>query len=322
MMTTVSMPKPRVTRRAARVRTDPHQMALGDHAAFQSELFDDLPGGKQSATRLRHIRESMEAIDSLFHDSIRQRGVEVFDQFLAFVRRFNRYSAFNAMLIETQRPGATAVGFREQWELIGRQVKPGAIPIAILWPFAPVRWVYDLSDTYGKDVPPHDTDPFKVLGAVPGASWSHTTATADRLGVKVELTNRWGDANAGLAGVLHATKNASTSVARTRRHRWLVLINESLDINARFATLAHELGHIYCGHQGAHPEGFWPDRSGTLTKQQREMEAEAVAYLVCKRLELKTRSVLYLRRHATPENMLVLSKRLIIEATNRIEARS
>lgn len=320
-MVGVIAPKPRVSRRSL-FRKDPHQLAIGDQAVFQTELFQDLPGGKQSATRLRHIRESMEAIDSLFHDSIRLRGVEVFDQFLAFVRRFNRYSAFNAMLIETQRPGATAVGFREQWNAIGRHVKPGAIPIAILWPFAPVRWVYDLSDTYGKDVPPHDSDPFKVLGAVPGASWSHTTATADRLGVKVELTNRWGDAHAGLAGVLHETKNASTSVARTRRHRWLVLINETLDINARFATLAHELGHIYCGHLGAHPEGFWPDRSGTLTKQQREMEAEAVAYLVCKRLELKTRSALYLRRHVTPENLFGVSKRLIIEATNRIEARS
>lgn len=72
----------------------------------------------------------------------------------------------------------------------------------------------------------------------------------------------------------------------------------------------------------AHPEGFWPDRSGTLTKQQREMEAEAVAHLVCKRLELKTRSALYVRRHVTAKNLCAVSKRLIIEATNRIEARS
>ncbi len=81
-------------------------------------------------------------------------------------------------------------------------------------------------------------------------------------------------------------------------------------------------GHIYCGHQSAHPEGFWPDRAGTLTKQQREMVAEAVAYLVCKRLELMTRSALYLRRYVTAENLCAISKRLIIEATNRIEARS
>jgi len=263
-MVGVIAPKPRVAR-CSSFRKDPHQLVIGDQTVFQAELVQNLPGGKQSATRLRHIRETMEAC---------------------------------------------------------RYVKPGAIPIAILWPFAPVRWVYDLSDTYGKAVPPHDTDPFKVLGAAPGARSSHTTATADRLGVKVELTNRWGDVHAGLAGVLHETKNASTSIARTRRHRWFVLINESLDINARFATLVRELGHIYCGHLGTHPEGFWPDRSGTLTKQQREIEAEAVAFLVCKRLELKTRPAMYLRRHVTVDNLTVISKRLIIEATNRIEARS
>jgi len=99
-------------------------------------------------------------------------------------------------------------------------------------------------------------------------------------------------------------------------------VNEKLNIAGRFATLAHELGHIYCGHLGAHPEGFWPDRSGKLNLAQREMEAEAVAFLVCKRLSLETRSAEYLKTHVTPANLLAISKRLIIEATNRIEARS
>ena len=52
------------------------------------------------------------------------------------------------------------------------------------------------------------------------------------------------------------------------------------------------------------------------------MEAEAVAYLVCKRFRLETRAVEYLKSHVTPENLLAVSKRLVIEATNRIEARS
>jgi hypothetical protein len=73
---------------------------------------------------------------------------------------------------------------------------------------------------------------------------------------------------------------------------------------------------------GAHPEGFWPDRSGALSLSQREMEAEAVAYLVCKRFNLEVRSAEYLKNHVTPENLLAISKRMIIEATNGIEARS
>lgn len=321
-MATAGHNKQRLRRPVARVRRNPDQLALGARPADQGELFLERPGGRQPAARLRQIQESMEAIDSLFHNAIKTRGVKVFDEFLEFVQRFNRCSAFNTMLIEMQRPGATAVGFRHQWLAIGRHVKPGAIPIAILWPFAPVRWVYELNDTYGRDVPPHTSDPFAVLGTPPGASWSETVQAAARRGIKVELTGRRGKRSAGLAGILHATADGTTLSASGRRHRWLVLVNDQLDSGARFATLAHELGHIYCGHLGAHPEGFWPDRYGTLNMAQREMEAEAVAYLACKRLGLEVRSVEYLRGHATPENLLGVSKRLIIEAANRIEARS
>lgn len=306
----------------SRVRSNPDQLLLGERPVEQAQLFPDLPGERQSAARLRGIQENMEAIDSLFHNAIWTRGVRVFDEFLVFVRRFNRFSAFNTMLIETQRPGATAVGFPGQWRAIDRRIKPGAIPIAILWPFTPVRWVYELNDTEGRPVPPHEADPFIVLGAPPGASWSATLRTADRFRIRVELTSRWGNRRAGIAGMLHATADASTHTSGTRGHRWLILINEQLDAGARFATLAHELGHIYCGHLGAHPEGFWPDRIGLLTTGQKEMEAEAVAFLACKRLGLETRAVDYLRNHATPENLLAISKRLIIEATNRVEARS
>lgn len=314
--------KRRKARPSGRSRRDPNQLALGEVRPEQPDLFADSPGGKQSAARLRQISEGMEAIDSLFHDAVQARGTRVFDEFLDFVRRFNRFSAFNAMLIENQRPGATAVGFRDQWLTIGRLIKPGAIPIAILWPFAPVRWVYELNDTYGNDVPSHTTDPFVVLGAPPGASWSDTVQAADRRGIRVELTNRWGARRAGIAAMLHETPDSATKRAGSRRHDWLIQVNEQLDVGARFATLAHELGHIYCGHLGAHREGFWPDRSCTLTQPQREMEAEAVAYLVCMRFGLKARSAEYLAHYVSPENLCKVSKRMIIEAVNRIEARS
>ena len=315
-------PKPRVPSAPSRVKRNPAQLRLGEQAVEQRDLFPDRPGGKQPAARLRQIAESMQAIDSLFHEAITARGVKVFDEFLDFVRRFNRFSAFNTMLIENQRPGATAVGFRDQWLAIRRRINPGAIPIAILWPFAPVRWVYELNDTHGEPLPPHTSDPFAVLGTPPGASWSHTAQAADRYGIKIERTGRWGNRRAGIAGFLHETSDSATALIGQKRYRWLVQVNEKLDAGAQFATLAHELGHIYCGHVGAHAEGFWPDRSRTLSLSQREMEAEAVAYLVCKRFSLEVRSAEYLKNHVTTENLLAVSKRMIIEATNRIEARS
>jgi hypothetical protein len=139
-MASPQFPKTKRPRAPSWTNRDPDQLALGDRPVDQAELFTDRPGGRQPAARLRQINESMEAIDSLFHEAIQARGVKVFDEFLTFVQRFNRFSAFNAMLIENQRPGATAAGFREQWLAVGRRINPGAVPIAILWPFAPVRW--------------------------------------------------------------------------------------------------------------------------------------------------------------------------------------
>jgi hypothetical protein len=52
------------------------------------------------------------------------------------------------------------------------------------------------------------------------------------------------------------------------------------------------------------------------------MEAEAVAYLACKRLSIDARSAEYLKTHASADNLLAISKRMIVEATNRVEARS
>ena len=58
---------------------------------------------------------------------------------------------FNMMLADIQRPGARYVAFRKDWVRLGREVKPGAIPIIVLWPFCPVRCAFDLSDTTGPE---------------------------------------------------------------------------------------------------------------------------------------------------------------------------
>jgi hypothetical protein len=251
--------QPKTKRKAtakSRARRNPDQLELCERVLEQGDLFRSDPGGKQSPVRLREMKESMEAIDSLFYDAIKARGVRVFDEFLQFCRRFNRFSAFNVMLIEMQRPGATAIGSRDQWRAIDRRIKPGAIPIAILWPFAPVHWVYELSDTYGRDIPQSQSDPFATKGSLPGASWGATVRTAERCGILVEATDKWGGFRAGLAGVLHGTKDGAVVTTAGRRHRWRVLVNAGLPPEGRFATLAHELGHIYCGHLGASPEGL------------------------------------------------------------------
>ena len=39
--------------------------------------------------------------------------------------------------------------------------------------------------------------------------------------------------------------------------RFEVLLNRSYSATEQLATLAHELGHIYCGHLGAQTSDVW-----------------------------------------------------------------
>lgn len=46
-----------------------------------------------------------------------------------------------------QRPGAAVIASEYEWVSIGRYVLPDAVPIIILWPFSPIRFVCELADT-------------------------------------------------------------------------------------------------------------------------------------------------------------------------------
>jgi len=86
----------------------------------------------------------------------------------------------------------------------------------------------------------------------------------------------------------------------------------------------HELGHIFCGHLGECQsrsevdESGWPDRR-FLGKHEREVEAEAVAFLVASRAGLVTESAAYLKTHAERGDMMKIDIELIVRAAARIE---
>lgn len=74
-------------------------------------------------------------------------------------------------------------------------------------------------------------------------------------------------------------------------------------------TIVHELGHIFLGHLGEcasgqsdDDESGWPNRMG-LGKNEKEIEAEAVAYLVASRAGVVTASAQYLKPYAERADM-------------------
>jgi hypothetical protein len=269
--------------------------------------------------RLRLYLDDAEAIDDLLRQALRARGSVALPEFLNFLARFRRYSLFNAMLIRVQRPGALAVASRRRWLECGRMVAPDAVPIVILQPFGPVQFVYDVGDTHGPDLPAGaEWGPFGAAGHVPHDAWEKAISGAAKCGVVIELIENYGSGLAGTAAVLHRTEG-SFLTRDSDSVRFRIKINRQLDRLGRFATLAHELGHIYCCHLGGDARDRWADRSGRLALGQRELEAEAVSWLVCRRLGLETRSAEYLAGYVDEDDLRRISTFVITGAAHRVE---
>lgn len=281
-------------------------------------MTDDDDFSPAAENRLAHFEDCRSAIDQLFFESLTTTGAAAFDEFLSFAMKFSNLSVYNAMLVRVQRPGAGAVATRRKWASIGRYVKPDAVPVVVLQPFGPVLFLFEQGDTDGRPLPAENANPLFASGELSQTTYDLCVAAAKKYSINVEQTDQYGALLAGTAaGARIGPESQLTKAGRTFR----VKLNAKHDVPTRFATLAHELGHIYCGHVGGDSKGRWPDRS-CLSLALRELEAEAVAWLVCQRNKVETKSREYLNSLAKGTDLSGVSMYAIYEAANRVESRT
>lgn len=204
---------------------------------------------------------------------------------LAMQARFHSYSLGNLLLIAAQCPSATQVAGFRAWQGLGRQVRKGEKSIGILAPmtFAPkddegkgekstaekattgersarkVRgWrrvsVFDVAQTDGEALP--QITAAVIEGEAPAGLWEALGAQVAAHGYALER---------GDTGPADGWTNPKTMTVRIAGH----------DVDAQaVAVLAHELGHIECGHldEGAPTYATCRGRC--------EVEAESVAYVI------------------------------------------
>jgi antirestriction protein ArdC len=203
---------------------------------------------------------------------------EALTAYLKAIGRFHRYSLHNVMLIASQKPNASYVAGFRTWHELGRFVKKGEKGILILAPIVRRKpqnheenrenvstsiagfraaYVFDVSQTDGNELP--------HIGAVRGDAQEHAErlrSFASAQGIAVEYS----DAIAPARGVSSGGK---------------ITLLPGQSSAEEFSTLAHELAHELL-HRGER-------RSGT-TRQIRETEAEATAFVVCLAVGLDTGS--------------------------------
>jgi hypothetical protein len=244
------------------------------------------------------------ALDELFSLARQYRSSEAYLRLLQFVGHFRFYAPFNAMLLHTQRPGATYVAPPHRWlRDYRRHIKAGANPLVILQPMGPVMFVFDVADTepgeHAPALPREVTEPFEVRGGQLGRGLHLTMENAKRDGVEV-LPQKAGSQRAGVIRLAQRQGFLRLMIPKAPEPehvdvplRYEVLLSSDLSAEARYATLVHELAHLYCGHLGTPKPEWWPDRRG-LSKEVREFEAESVCYLICRRLGIDDPSDEYL----------------------------
>lgn len=261
---------------------------------------------KLSASQLQKtITSTIEELASLLDEAQFSQEIQAY---LDTVAKFHHYSIYNQMLIHDLFPQASHVaGFCTWRDKFNRTVKKGEKGIPILAPilvkeepqeegeepktkrFFKVVYVFDISQTEGDPVP--ELDVWKSPEYRPELH-NILINYAVSLGLSVDQVEL-----GAAQGALSANKKIY------------------LDLTAGTKTLVHEIAHYLANHL---------ERS--ISHKQRELEAEAIAYVVCRHFGfegLKSPNYLHLIG-LKPEDLkasLITISTLAQQIINQIEER-
>lgn len=234
-------------------------------------------------------------LGGLLEKSRAYRNSTEYQELLDFSVRLRNFAPFNAFLLHLQRPGLRFAASAYDWQHVhGRTVKEGAPPLIILWPFGPVALVYDLQDTEGPELPEAVARAFWASGQIDAKRMQRFARRLLSKGIDLRFIT-YGD---GLAGFVQAPSPPALEIGHRSSSEkvkplYRVRVNAQHAPNVQFATLAHELAHLFLGHLGADRYLEIPERA-RVPHAQRELEAESVSYLVCRRNGVTSKAEQYL----------------------------
>jgi hypothetical protein len=256
--------------------------------------------------RERNLRSSMEEAIERLATELSEGHTQGFKEVLAFYSRFWTYSVRNSLLIQLQCPQATRCGGRYLWNQLGYHIERGQKAI---WIWAPILGrtvdpqsgeevktvtgfrpapVFDFSQLQERETRPMP----QLLPAQPDdmeSEFQRCLAKVRASGIEVKLVT------------MPAGTDGSSSGGTIK-------INQALDSRSRLLVLFHELVHEIW-----HASDF---DSVDKTRQQKEFEAEAVAFVTAAAMGLSHPSArdYLLHWRATPgqlQTSLLIIQRMV-----------
>ena len=261
--------------------------------AYDTSTFDPKAAAEARKAEMEEITSKLE------------KGVkEIFDganyqQYLNFCAKLPRYSVNNQILIMMQKPDATMCQSFTNWKEVNRHVRKGEKGIRILAPapykmqkeqdkvdasgkavldkdgepvketvevtinaFKPVS-TFDISQTEGEPVPTPGVD--ELTGSVEGYE---TLLVAIKEVVPVPIN--FEQIDSGAKGFYHLEENR-------------IVVQVGMSEAQTVKTLLHE-----ASHQALHSKEAMDSSEEKKSKNQKETEAESVAYVVCQHYGIDT----------------------------------
>ncbi|HKW18906.1 MAG TPA: ArdC family protein [Terriglobales bacterium] len=212
---------------------------------------------------------------------------EVLTEYLSAMARFHNYSFGNIMLIARQKPEATHVAGIRTWNSLGRFVKRGEKGILILAPM--VGRKMQREDEIATELDTNNTaEERKPEAQLYGFRAVYVFDISQTEGKELPtLTDVQGDVSGYRERLIEFVKEQNISLNYSERiapakglsYGGKITLLTGMEPAEEFSTLVHELAHEML-HKS--------DRRTLTTKEVRETEAEAVAFVVCKSVGLET----------------------------------
>ena len=224
---------------------------------------------------------SKEAVDYLAQ-SLESGQSAVLTQYLGAMAKFRNYSFGNIMLIARQKPDAMHVAGYRTWTSLGRFVRRGEKGIFILAPMVGNKRKKDETEKTEQDTDANETQ--RTLYGFRGVYVFDISQTEGK--DLPALTEVNGDVSGYRERLFNFVESQSVELSFSERiapakglsHGGKITLLSGMQPAEEFSTLVHEIAHEML-HRG--------ERRMLTTKQVRETEAEAVAFVVCQSVGLQ-----------------------------------
>src|SRR6267378_459611 len=179
-----------------------------DDQVVRSEPFEERARDFEDSENFENDKDDSVRVLQLIKQAIETPTAQGLADFLNFTTKFKRLAVWNARMAYIQRPGAQVIASEFEWLKVERTIAPDAVPIIILWPFSPIRFVYELEDTNPPTLHNDIRDPFAAIGDFrPAVLAKLTKGLSQQKNFKVRIVAR--RLGSGRAGTASAQGNLS-----------------------------------------------------------------------------------------------------------------